>query len=453
MFMRQLYDEILAHASYLIGCQRTGEAIVIDPSRDIDQYERLAHANGLRVTAAVDTHIHADYLSGLQAYAEKDVHVYASAEGGKDWQYEWLKKTHPHTLLHDSDEFRVGNLRFQAIHTPGHTPEHLSYLLFDAGNTDPIALLSGDFVFVGDLGRPDLLETAAGVVGAREPSAKALYASVKRLHTLQPHVQLWPAHGAGSACGKSLGAIPSTTVGYEFLHNAALQHATNEQTFVDFILKGQPATPLYFARMKRDNRGGAKTWTYHPVPQQKTPVRGSIILDVRPEAERHERGLLGAIHAPLDAAFPSVAGSYLPENAHITLIAHPNQVEIATRVLARLGYDGVVGYLEPSTLPQLHEQQDVTFDAIPANAVVLDVRAEHEYATGHIPHAMNIPHTRVILEQSKLPKDKTIYVHCASGGRAKAAVSALRGHGFNAILVDDAFTRYTGPQSTGVAKP
>jgi hydroxyacylglutathione hydrolase len=375
--------------------------------------------------------------------------VYASAEGGKDWQYEWLKPTHHHTLLRDGDEIRVGNLRFQAMHTPGHTPEHLSYLLFDAGNTDPLALLSGDFVFVGDLGRPDLLETAAGVVGAREPSAKALYASVKRLHTLQPHVQLWPAHGAGSACGKSLGAIPSTTVGYEFLHNAALEHATDEHTFVEFILKGQPSTPLYFARMKRDNRGGAKTWTYQPVMQQKAPVRGSSILDVRPEAERHDRGLLGAIHAPLDASFPSIAGSYLPENAHITLIAHADQVERATRVLARLGYDGVVGYLEPSTLPPLHTQHDVRFVDIPAGAHVLDVRAEHEYAAGHIPRAMNIPHTRVVLEHKRIPKDVAIYVHCASGGRAKAAVSALRGQGFNAILVDDAFTNYTGPVVIG----
>lgn len=218
MLVRQIADSKLAQFAYLIGCPRTGEAIVIDPERDVDRYFELAARHKLRIVAAADTHIHADYLSGLREMAARGVFVYASKEGGLEWQYEWLLHSeYPHRLLGHRDQFSVGYIEFVAVHTPGHTPEHLSYLVRDAGGgaKDDIALASGDFVFVGDVGRPDLLERAAGMVGVMEPSARAQFASIQReFRGLPDFLQVWPAHGAGSACGKSLGDVPTSTVGY-----------------------------------------------------------------------------------------------------------------------------------------------------------------------------------------------------------------------------------------------
>ncbi|MBO6513522.1 MAG: MBL fold metallo-hydrolase, partial [Phycisphaerales bacterium] len=189
MFMRMVYDEKLAQAAYLIGCQQSGEAIIIDPQRDIDRYLKIAQDNDLRIIAVAETHIHADFVSGARELAEHNgAHVYVSDEGDQDWKYQWLDQhsgggCYAHTLLKDGDSISIGNIELRALHTPGHTPEHLAYLITDHGSgaTEPMALASGDFVFVGDLGRPDLLESAAGHVGNMEPSARRLYESTKKL--------------------------------------------------------------------------------------------------------------------------------------------------------------------------------------------------------------------------------------------------------------------------------
>ena len=225
MFFRQIVDRRLSQYAYLIGCQATGEAIVIDPMRDAARYFAIAAAEKLKLVAAAETHIHADFLSGARELAERGVTVYASAEGGADWQSEWLKgSSYPHRLVKNGDHFMVGNIRFDVWHTPGHTPEHVCYLVTDtpAGTTIPVGILSGDFVFVGDVGRPDLLETAAGQAGSMEPGARALYQSIQSFRDLNPSIQLWPAHGAGSACGKALGAVPMSTVGYELSANRSI---------------------------------------------------------------------------------------------------------------------------------------------------------------------------------------------------------------------------------------
>ena len=254
MFVRQLYDHDLAQAAYLIGCQRSGEAVVIDPERDVDRYLALADQEELRVVASAETHIHADFLSGARELCHRaGARAYLSAEGGPDWQYEWPASDPDAvcTLLHDGDVFTIGELRFRAVHTPGHTPEHLSFVVYDRGTDDPIAMLSGDFVFVGDMGRPDLLETAAGQKNVKEAAAHDLYRSTARVLELPEFTQIWPAHGSGSACGKALGAVPQSTVGYEKRHNTALLAADDESAFVNNILSGQPSPPMYFARMKR----------------------------------------------------------------------------------------------------------------------------------------------------------------------------------------------------------
>jgi hydroxyacylglutathione hydrolase len=228
MFLKQITDTALAQNAYLIACQRTGEAVIIDPERDVDRYLDLAASEGFKIVAVADTHIHADYLSGARELVEHHGAVaYLSADGGEEWQFEWAK-THTSTrFLSGGDSFSIGKIRFEALSSPGHTPEHLSFLVTDLGGgaSGPMALLSGDFIFVGDVGRPDLLESAAGQVGNMEPSARTLFASLRATEKLPGYIQILPAHGAGSACGKSLGAIPTSVLGYERLNNGALRQA------------------------------------------------------------------------------------------------------------------------------------------------------------------------------------------------------------------------------------
>mgnify|MGYP001094281422 FL=1 len=221
MFFQHIFESSLAHSSYIIGCQAKGVAIVIDPKRDVDSYLEIAQKNNLTITHIAETHIHADYLSGtLELAALTGAQPYLSDEGGEDWHYEF-----PHIGLKHGDQFHVGNLIFQVIHTPGHTPESISFVLIDTPATmEPVMLFTGDFVFVGDIGRPDLLENAAGMVGTKEIGAHQMYRSLQHFLTLPDHIQVWPAHGAGSACGKALGAVPSSTVGYEKIRNWAFQY-------------------------------------------------------------------------------------------------------------------------------------------------------------------------------------------------------------------------------------
>jgi hydroxyacylglutathione hydrolase len=216
MLLERIYDDDLAHASYLIGCQANGTAMVIDGRRDIEVYQQLAKKNGMKIVAVTETHIHADYLSGTRELAAATAAtVYVSGEGGPEWQYGF-----DGVRLFHSSTIPLGNITVQAVHTPGHTPEHLSFLVTDGAYSDqPGYLFTGDFVFSGDLGRPDLLDEAAGATGTRFTGARQLFASLRDTFlTLPDYVQVHPAHGAGSACGKAIGAVPSSTVGYERLY-------------------------------------------------------------------------------------------------------------------------------------------------------------------------------------------------------------------------------------------
>ena len=224
MLLRYFYDPKLAQASYMVACQTTGKAVIIDPGRNIELYLEAAAEEGVEIIAATETHIHADFVSGCRELAERvGVTLYLSGEGGPDWQYQYLAN-YPHHLLEDGDSWYIGNIKFEAMHVPGHTPEHLAFRVMDGtALAVPMGIFSGDFVFAGDVGRPDLLETAAGLKGTKEESARALFQSLQRLKHLPDYLQIWPGHGAGSACGKALGAVPSTTLGYERLANWAFQ--------------------------------------------------------------------------------------------------------------------------------------------------------------------------------------------------------------------------------------
>src|SRR5690554_5629268 len=251
MFFQHVYDKSLAQASYFIDCQAKGEAIVIDAQRDIDVYLKIAKQNNMKITHITETHIHADFLCGSRELAAvTGAEMYLSDEGGEDWQYQF-----PHVGLKDGDVIKVGNLSLEVMHTPGHTPESISFLLTDHPATDELVMIfTGDFVFIGDIGRPDLLEEAAGLIGTKEIGAKQMFQSIKRFAELPDHVQVWSAHGAGSACGKSLGAVHSSTVGYEKIRNWAFQYGEDEKGFAAYLLADQPEPPRYFATMKHLNK-------------------------------------------------------------------------------------------------------------------------------------------------------------------------------------------------------
>ena len=467
MYLRQIFDPNLAQYAYLIGCQRTGEAIVIDPERDIDRYVDIAAEEGLRIVAATETHIHADFLSGARELAEQlGVKLYLSDEGDEDWKYRWAQDgDYDVQWLSDRDEFRIGNIGFEVLHTPGHTPEHVSFLITDHGGgaSDPIGIASGDFVFVGDVGRPDLLETAAGVVGAQDPSARRLYASTRRFLDLQDHVQVWPGHGAGSACGKALGAVPQSTVGYERRFNTALSFDT-EDTFVSAILDGQPEPPVYFARMKDLNRHGIPVLGALPSPERVAADRlvelagsdGSVIVDTREDRTAYFEGHVhGSIYSPLGVAFPMVVGSYVDPSDDIYLVVEEDELDEAVRTLVRIGYDRVVGFATPADLAAADGLVSVPavafsdFDAEPdtASITVLDVRGAAEFAGAHVPGAINVAHTRLAPRLDEVPRDKPVAVHCRSGARASAAASYLERSGYDVSVIDGAFANWPGLRS------
>lgn len=456
MFFRMIYDEKLAQAAYLIGCQQTGEAVVIDPERDVDRYLDLAAEQKLRIVATAETHIHADFLSGSRELAERiGATVYVSDEGDADWKYRWLDKkrgggVYAHRLLKHGDVFNIGRIELRVLHTPGHTPEHISFLVTDRGGgaNEPLGVATGDFVFVGDVGRPDLLETAAGFENVKEASARQLVASARKFITLPEFVQVWPAHGAGSACGKALGAIPQSTIGYERRFNPALKLVGDEQSFVNYVLEGQPEPPLYFGRMKTENRDGPAVLGKLPSPREwavselsRVDGRHVAVLDTRSWSVFRTGHIGGALFAPLTASFAEVAGSYVGADEDILLIIEADRVNEAVRTLVRIGLDRVVGFGTPDMLAmvehgKLEESREIKVDAFqslsgPRAPLILDVRRAAERDAGAMPGSINIAHTRLAARLGELPKDRPIVVHCRSGARSAYATALLQRHGYD----------------------
>src|SRR5688572_305048 len=288
MFVQRFFEPSLAQASYLIGCQQTDEAIVIDANRDVEPYIQAAAQEGLRITHVTETHIHADYVSGSRELAHRTgASLCLSDEGDKDWKYQF---EHARKLKH-GDRISIGNIRIDVLHTPGHTPEHLTFLITDGAAADkPIAAVTGDFIFVGDVGRPDLLERAAHYAGTMEASARTLWKSLQKFATLDDWLQIWPGHGAGSACGKGISAIPSSTLGYERRFNWAFG-VKHENDFVERVLAGQPEPPTYFASMKRINKEGPALLGGFALPPRQLDdtlaaavASGAVVVDTRPAA-------------------------------------------------------------------------------------------------------------------------------------------------------------------------
>jgi hydroxyacylglutathione hydrolase len=432
VYFQRFFEPKLASASYLIGDQESGEAIVVDPNRDIDRYVDAASPVGLTIAYVTETHIHADFVSGARALA--------SRTGGQVLL--------PDSLA-DGQSIRVGNVRLDVMHTPGHTPEHVIFIVTDSRAARPWAALTGDFLFVGDVGRPDLLERAARVQGTAESGARALFASLRRFRALPMDLQIWPGHGAGSACGKALGAMPSTTFGYELATNWAFK-MDDEETFVRAVLSGQPDPPRYFAIMKRVNRDGGPgaASTLPRPPRMPDAALGPLleakatIVDLR-RAEAYAAGHVpGTINIPLTRSFPTWAGSVLPYDADIYLIGDDERATIeATHDLALIGLDRVAGRFTRQVIDRWRDAGGAIgtvseidarglADALGAGTVVvLDVRDESEWDTGHLAQAMHLPLATLASRLNEVPRGRPIVVHCQAGSRSAIATSLLTASG------------------------
>jgi len=425
MLFRRFYDENLAQASYMIACERTREAIVVDPNSDTAQYIRAAGADRVRIAHVTETHIHADFVSGARALADAAGAVlHLSGEGTGEWVYtdDALRRA---TILRDGSRIDVGRIRLRAAHTPGHTPEHLTFIISDLERGEnPVGALTGDFVFVGDVGRPDLLERAAGAKGSMDSSARELFKSVNAFKMEPDHLQLWPGHGAGSACGKSLGSMPQSTLGYEKLFNWAFGEITEEE-FVARVLEDQPAPPRYFAVMKRVNRSG----TAQQARQEPTSAglaeledalnKGGSVVDTRP------------------------AGAIVPDDTDFWIITEADSDDAVKRIvddLSKVGLTRVAGVFradvlrdwksrrgELETVAQIDPQ---SLQKRSSNGVqIIDVRSPEEWRKGHLPGAIHIPLALLPDRVGELDASVPIVMQCQGGGRSSIATSLLQSQG------------------------
>ncbi|GAC1460458.1 MAG: MBL fold metallo-hydrolase [Pseudarthrobacter sp.] len=450
----------MAALSYLIGDRDRGVVAVIDPRRDVEVYLEHARAADVRIVAITETHIHADYLSGTRELAAATgAKIYVSGEGGPDWQYEFDGER-----LYDGDTIALGNISIKAVHTPGHTPEHLSFLVTDGAFSDqPGYLLSGDFVFSGDLGRPDLLDEAAGGIDTRFEGAKQLFSSLReKFLTLPDYVQVHPAHGAGSACGKALGAIPSSTVGYERLYAwwGPYLAANDEQGFIDELLDGQPDAHAYFGRMKRENHVGPDVMGERtPLPELSTGIVAAglaedtlTFIDTRSNGEVHQGTVARSLNVPAGKSVASYGAWVVnPETDNNPLVLLANDQDQAQDMwdhLVRVGIDNVAGYLTsieglPTATPKLIQPEELEkFDA----AMVLDVRNKTEHKAGHVPGSHQLSGGRVMWHLDELPASGTIVTYCQSGVRNSVAASALRRAGYDVVELDGSYAAWSAWQ-------
>jgi hydroxyacylglutathione hydrolase len=432
MIFQQLVNEDSGCLSYLIGCGEAGKAIVVDPGRDrVNEYLRLARKKGLRIAHIVETHTHADHISGnrdLAAATQAPILVHHAAG-----------VTFDHQDVHDGDAVRVGNVEVRVAHTPGHTPDSIALLVIDhARGPQPWFVLTGDLLFVGSVGRPDL----GGATAAED-----IYESLRRvLRPLDDLVEVYPAHGAGSSCGKAMSAKAGSTIGFERRFNPAFRY-DDRRAFVDFIMADIPAKPAAFDKIVAKNRGtlplaAAKPRPYSARDAQAALAEGAVVLDLRDVADFGEGHVPGAINVWIDGPqFAERVAGLAPSGAPILLMGAPSDVDRAVTALSRVGVDEIVGFLQwgmvewrsealpVETTPQITVHDLAAWLEQDRDVVVIDVREPSEWDEGHIDGALHLPMFEAVARRAEAPADRPKAVVCAGGLRSSAVISALQRHG------------------------
>lgn len=467
MLVRRIYDAHLAQASYLVGCRSTGEAIVIDPACDIDRYLALAAEEKLRIVAVAETHVHADFVSGVCGFVRHHpVRAYVSAEGPDP---AWMSAAPlaagaQIVRLRAGERFQVGTLEFLARHTPGHTRESLTFEL-PVTATGTRLLFSGDFLFAGDVGRPDLGVFATEGMSLRE-SVDRLRSSLAQLDDMPADTQVLPGHGAGSECGKSICNIPATTLGIERVINRAVRSKADEGRFHDAVLDGNTAPPPYFARVKKLNESGARAMAEPPVARELAAAEFAercerpefTVIDTRPWNDYLDSRLPYSISAPFERSFGPTVANYLEEDDRVVLIAGAAIVPDIVRVLMRVGLapEGVEGFIEPTEVSRLATGSFATVgvdEIAPWRAnemvdrgevTVVDVRTCAEFAAGHLPGARHIPYTHLRARLAELDRARPVLCYCRSGNRSARAAAYLARAGFEALNMRGGYWPYAG---------
>lgn len=445
MFSQQFFIEGLGCASYIVGCEAKGVAAVIDPDRDIQKYLDAAQNRSLKITHIIETHLHADHVSGntdLAAHTGAEIYVH-EASGAE----------YTHKAVKQNDVIELGNIHMKVLHTPGHTPESITLLVSDTTRAEePWFALTGDTLFVGDIGRPDLvgMEAAQGLAGEMHNSL------FEKILPLNDSLLIYPGHGAGSLCGKSIGSMRSTTLGYERKYNDALSPRERDE-FVEYATSGLPEQPGNHKRIKSMNRKGPKPLgKVEPRPltiQESIPhfQRGTGLLDTRSKDEYIQAHIPGSVHLEADDQLSNRIGFVFPPDVPvILLLANPSEYEKVVYSLARVGYDNIVGYLaegldvwEKMGLPitagdikdveplELHKlMQTCTNGDCPK---VVDVREPWEYRQGHVPGAVLIPLGQLSARVNELDPERPVAVICASGNRSQSAAALLGQKGFKTV--------------------
>ena len=451
MHFAQYYLDCLSQASYLIGDTTTGRAVIVDPRRDVGDYLSDAQAAGLSIELIIETHFHADFLSGHLELAEA-----TGAEIGfssvADTEFDSRK-------LADGERISLGEVELEIRHTPGHTPESISVVVWEnAGDEEPWGVLTGDTLFIGDVGRPDLL---SAVGHSREDLASQLYDSVHdKLMTLPDSTRLWPGHGAGSACGKNLSTDTSSTIGEQRIGNEAVL-APNRDAFIELISTGQPVAPAYFsydAMLNRQERGlldeSNPPLLLDEAAAGAAVADGAILLDTRSPEEFASGHMPGSINVGLAGRYAEFAGSVIPTDADIVIVANPDQIAESRTRLARIGFDRVIGAVADPTPWMTETAERMTADEYAADdrpVQLVDVRNPGEVADGVIEGAITIPVMQLPARLGELDPDRRTVVYCAGGYRSSVAASLMRNAGFEEVAdIDGGWGAWTARAGAAV---
>lgn len=442
MILQQYYLDCLSHASYLIGDETTGRAVVVDPQRDVAGYVADAKELGLTIELVIETHFHADFLSG---------HLELAKATGAKIVYSSVAETEFESMgVADGERYSLGDVTLEFRHTPGHTPESMSVVVYEhADDQTPYGVMTGDTLFIGDVGRPDLL---ASIGFSREELADKLYESLhNKLMTLPDATRVYPAHGAGSACGKNLSTDLWSTIGDQKATNYALR-AADKTSFMNLVTEGQPPAPGYFVYDAILNRKDRELLDETKMPAAMTYEQaraaidaGAVLVDGRGPEEFALGHLRGAVNIGLQGRYAEFAGSVLPSDVDIVLFTEPGEELEGKNRLARIGFDRVIGYVAEPYGALVDHQGDVqvasrlTAKAFGERAAelpnlqIVDVRNPGEVAAGTIPNAIGIPVGQLPTRLGELDPAKPTVVYCAGGYRSSVAASLLRRNGFNDV--------------------